>query len=138
MITGIAAQTDASKRSWTPRRGAAAKSSAPRRATSCLFAVTTGLPGASSSSTCSRGLEPAHHLGDDADRRVVADLRGVGRQHARLRVEARSLVEVAHERPHDAQPVPGRALDVVGVLGEQPVDGRADRPVAEEGDATST
>ena len=51
LITGIAAQTDASKRSCTPASEAAAKSSAPRRATSCLFAVTTGLPARSSSST---------------------------------------------------------------------------------------
>ena len=44
LITGIAAHTDASKRSWTPLSDAVAKSSAPRRATSCLFALTTGLP----------------------------------------------------------------------------------------------
>jgi hypothetical protein len=31
--------------------------------------------------------------------------------------------------------VPGRALDVVGVLDEQSVDRSADRPVAEEADA---
>ena len=51
MITGIAPQTLASKRSWTPAAEAAAKSSAPRWASSCLFAVTTGLPAARSSST---------------------------------------------------------------------------------------
>ena len=49
--TGIAAQTDASKRSWTPASEAVAKSSAPWRATSCLFAETTGLPARSSSRT---------------------------------------------------------------------------------------
>jgi hypothetical protein len=31
--------------------------------------------------------------------------------------------------------MPGRALDVVGVLDEQSVDRSADRPVAEEADA---
>ena len=51
LITGIAAQTLASKRSCTPAADAAAKSSAPRRATSCLFAETTCLPRRSSSST---------------------------------------------------------------------------------------
>jgi hypothetical protein len=55
LITGIAAQTDASKRSWAPDDDAAANSSAPRRATSCLFAVTTERPEPSSSRTC----EPA-------------------------------------------------------------------------------
>ena len=51
LITGIAAQTDASKRSCTPASAAAAKSSVLRRASSCLFAVTTGLPARSSSRT---------------------------------------------------------------------------------------
>ena len=49
--TGIAAQTEASKRSWTPPSAAAAKRSGPERATSCLFAVTTGTPRRSSSRT---------------------------------------------------------------------------------------
>ena len=51
LITGIAAQTLASKRSCTPAADAVAKSSAPRRATSCLFADTTERPERSSSST---------------------------------------------------------------------------------------
>ena len=51
LITGIAAQTLASKRSCTPAPEAAAKSSAPRRATSCLLAETTLLPRPSSSET---------------------------------------------------------------------------------------
>ena len=36
------------------------------------------------------GVEPAHHLGDEPDRRVVEDLRDVGRQDAGARVEARA------------------------------------------------
>ncbi len=44
LITGMAAQTLASKRSWTPTSEAVRKSSAPSRAISCLFAETTGLP----------------------------------------------------------------------------------------------
>ena len=51
LTTGIAAQTDASKRSCTPAADAVAKSSAPSRARSCLFADTTGLPARSSSRT---------------------------------------------------------------------------------------
>ncbi len=49
--TGIAAHTLASKRSCTPASDAAAKSSAPRWATSCLFAETTGFPDRSRSRT---------------------------------------------------------------------------------------
>ena len=51
LITGIAAQTLASKRSCTPAAEAAAKSSAPRCAISCLLAETTCLPRFSSSIT---------------------------------------------------------------------------------------
>src|SRR5438093_3057051 len=53
LITGIAAQTLASKRSCTPAARAVSNSSALRCATSCLFAVTTGLPARSRSSTYS-------------------------------------------------------------------------------------
>ena len=51
LITGIAAQTLASKRSWTPAADAAANSSPPLRATSCLLAETTERPDRSSSRT---------------------------------------------------------------------------------------
>ena len=136
LITGIAAQTLASKRSWTPASAAAAKSSAPRWATSCLFAVTTGFPAASSSSTwLACGLDAAHHLGDDADCGVVADRRGVRRQDARVGQEVALLLDVAYERADDPQPVPGCALDVLRVLDEKPVDRGADRSVAEEADS---
>src|SRR6478735_12033767 len=53
LITGIAAHTEASKRSCTPPAAAASNSSAPRRATSCLLAVTTGRPERSSPRTWS-------------------------------------------------------------------------------------
>src|SRR5262249_14240312 len=53
LITGIAAQTLASKRSWRPAPEAASKSSAPRWATSCLFAVTTCFPLRSACNTSS-------------------------------------------------------------------------------------
>ena len=51
LITGIAAHTLASNRNCTPCSDAAAKISAPRRAISCLFAETTGLPARSNCST---------------------------------------------------------------------------------------
>src|SRR5829696_7862112 len=41
-ITGTTPATAASKRSWTPPSRAAAKSSSPNCAISCLFAVTAG------------------------------------------------------------------------------------------------
>ena len=51
LITGMAAQTLASNRSWTPLRSASVNSSSPWRESSCLLAETTDLPAASSSST---------------------------------------------------------------------------------------
>ena len=51
LITGTTPATAASKRSWTPASRAAAKSSSPCWATSCLFAVTTCLPARSARST---------------------------------------------------------------------------------------
>jgi hypothetical protein len=44
------------------------------------------------------------------------------------------LSGIADERLDDAQPVTGRALDVVRGLRQETIDRRADRPVAEEGD----
>jgi hypothetical protein len=80
-------------------------------------------------------LETSHHLGHDGDLRVVPDRCRLGREHPRARLEAALLARVAHERPDDPEPVPGRALDVVGVLYEQTVDCGADRPVPEEADS---
>jgi hypothetical protein len=77
-------------------------------------------------------LDPAHHLGDDVDARVVAQRGEVVCEHALARREAAFLRRIAHERAHDGQPVPGRALDLIPALGEDPRDGRADRAVAEE------
>ena len=67
-----------------------------------------------------RRVEAAHHLGDDADRGVVADLGEVGREHALGRLELALLVGVSYERADDPEPVSGRPLDVVGALGEEP------------------
>jgi hypothetical protein len=56
-----------------------------------------------------RRLEPAHHLGDDRDLGVVANLGEVGRGRD---VTVALLRRVADERADDAQPVAGGALDV--------------------------
>ena len=52
-----------------------------------------------------RRLESAHHLRHHVDRRVVADRREIGRQHAVGGREGSLLRRVLHERAHDAQPV---------------------------------
>ena len=92
-----------------------------------------GLTGAEQLAHVAAGrLEPAHHLGDDVDARVVAQLREIVRQHPVARREASLPRRFAHERAHDRQPVPGRALDLVTALGQHPRDGRADGAVTEE------
>src|SRR5919201_797710 len=53
-MTGTTPATDASKRSWTPASRAAAKSSSPNCAISCLLAVTTWRPARRARSTYSR------------------------------------------------------------------------------------
>ena len=42
---------------------------------------------------------------------------------------------VAHERAHDPHGTAGNALDDVGALTQQPVDGRSDGAVSEQADA---
>ena len=79
-------------------------------------------------------VDAAHDLGDDGDRRVADDLLEVGREHALGGKILALAIEVAHQCAHDAQAMAGRALDVVGALRQQPVDGSADRAVAEQRD----
>ena len=67
-----------------------------------------------------RRVEPSHHLGDDGDRGVVADVGELRREHAVGGRELTLLVNVPHERADDPEPVSGRPLDVVGALGEEP------------------
>jgi len=80
-------------------------------------------------------IQPAHHLRDDANRRVVPHGGEIGRDHAVDRRERPRLVGVAHECANDPQPVAGRPLDLFGALDEQAVDRSADRAVPEECDA---
>ena len=77
-------------------------------------------------------LDPAHHLRHETDRRVVEHVANVGREHARAGVEPALARGVADERPDDPEPMARGSLDLVALLGEQAVDGSADRPVAEE------
>ena len=133
LITGIAAQTLASKRSWTPFAEAISNSSRALPRDELLVRRDDRLARAQELlDPRPRRLEPAHHLGDDGDRVVVADRGEVGRQHAVGRREGALPLRVADERAHEPEPVPGRALDVVAALVEQAVDRGADRPVAEQ------
>ena len=61
--------------------------------------------------------DAAHDLGDDPDRRVVADVGEVRGEHAVGRRRSALLGDVAHERADEPEPVPGRPLDVVGAFG---------------------
>ena len=79
-------------------------------------------------------LDPAHDLGDDGDQGIVDDRLEVGRQDAVRRRELALLLDVAHERAHDPEPVSRRALDVVAALLEEAGYGRADGAIAEERD----
>src|SRR6266508_1084136 len=79
-------------------------------------------------------LEPAHQLRDESDLRVIADRGEVRREDAAVGNVSALALRVADERAHDAQPVPGRALDVAGALGEQARDGAADVAVSQQRD----
>ncbi len=81
------------------------------------------------------GIDAAHDLGDDLDAGIVPERGEVGREHAVPCCEPTLAGDVSYERTDDAQPVPGCAFDVVGVLDEQAIDSGADRPVAEKADA---
>jgi hypothetical protein len=81
-----------------------------------------------------RRLDAAHDLGDDRDRRVVADVLEAAREQSRRRTRALAP-GIAHERAHDAHGTAGDALDDVCALAQQPVDRRADGAVSEQADA---
>ena len=135
LITGIAAHTDASKRSCTPASAAAAKSSVLRRASELLVRGHDRLPGPQQlENVIARRRQAAHHLRDDRDRLVVADHGEVRRQHAVVGLELTLLVDVTDERAHEPEPMPGRALDVLCAVGQEPRYRAADRPVPEECD----
>ena len=134
LITGIAAHTDASNRSCAPDVAAAANSSAPRRATSCLFAVTTERPEPRSSSTYEpAGSTPPITSATIAIASSAENVHRVAGQHSGGGLEPPLLLRVADERADDAQAVAGRSLDLLALLLEQAMDRGADRPVAEEG-----
>jgi hypothetical protein len=91
-----------------------------------------GLAGAEEVEDVAAGrFDAAHHLGDERDRVVLQDRPEVCGQDAVGDRVITLLVGLTDERASDAEPVPGRALDLFGAFHEQPVDGRADRAVAE-------
>ena len=131
--TGTAAQTEASKRSWTPAVGRDGEEIRALARHELLVRRDDRLARAQKLSNVAAGrVDPAHHLGDDVDARVVTERREIVGEHPLVRREAALLRRIANECAHDRQPVSGRALDLVGALGEHPRDGRADRAVAEE------
>ena len=106
LTTGIAAQTEASKRSWAPWRSAMPHSSSPWRASSCLLAETTEMPRLEQlGDVAARRIDAAHHLGDDGDARVVAQLlEALGQEAGRGRAGTRCAPRRARAR---ARPRPG-------------------------------
>ncbi len=79
-------------------------------------------------------LDAAHDLGHERDGLVLDDRGEVGRQDLGIRLVRALLRRVADERLDHAQPVAGRALDVVGVFVKESVYRRPDGPVAQKGD----
>ena len=135
LITGIAAQTE-------PRSGAARPPRLLRRRARCCAARAAACsrsppacPARRSSRTWSPvGVRPpitSATTAIEASSRISAKS-VVSTPSSRL--ELALLVGVAHERAHEPEPMPGRALDVVCAVGQQPRYRAADRPVAEEGD----
>ena len=80
------------------------------------------------------GIDAAHHLGDDGDRRIACDLLEVVGEHTTRRWVVTLLPQVAHERLHDAQSMTRGPLDVIGGVGQKPIHRRTDGAVAEQGD----
>ena len=109
LITGIAAQTEASKRSCTPPSAAAAWSSGPERATSCLFAVTTGRPGGGARARAQPvGSSPPMTSATSAIVRVACDRVEVVGQDARLGRAARARAR-GRERARGRRAAGGRS-----------------------------
>ena len=79
-------------------------------------------------------LDSAHHLGHHGDVRVVANVLERPGQDLVGGSEAPLLVGIANECLHHTQPVARGPLDVVGALGQEPVDSAADCPIPEQAD----
>ncbi len=118
-MTGTAPATAASKRSSTPAARAAAKSSSPCWAISCLLALTTGLPASSAARTYSRaGSVPP----------ISSTIRS---EAARISVE---VALAAAQDAGDLGPGADRRGDRFGALADEVVEGAADRAAAEQPD----
>ena len=123
---GLEAQLDARAGSRREELGAAARDE-------LLVRRDDGLAGPEEVEHVLAGrVEPAHHLRDDGDRRVVADRCEVRRQHAGLRREPRSLpasrtsARTTRSRCPVARSISSAAVD------EEAVDRGADGAVAEQ------
>ena len=110
-ITGTTPATAASKRSWTPASRAAAKSSSPCWAISCLLAVTTCLPAARAPQhVVARRVGAADQLDDDV--RALEDLvevaLGAAQDAGDLRAAARDGLDRVRARARSARGRPRR------------------------------
>jgi hypothetical protein len=79
-----------------------------------------------------RGLDPAHHLVHHGDGGIVAEPCEVGCQHPFRRVGVAG--GIAHQRRGHLDRLAGDALDRLGALPQQPMDGGADGAVSEQSD----
>src|SRR4029078_9069759 len=78
-----------------------------------------------------RRLHPAHELGDEPDRGGVTDVLEAIRQQSGRGSLARSR-SIAHECSHDPHGTTRDALDDVGPLAQEAIDGRSDGSVSEQ------
>jgi hypothetical protein len=81
------------------------------------------------------GLDPAEQLTHDVDLRVVDHGLGVVGEHVGRQRHVPVPRPIADRDTGHLDTDTGPALDVVGVLVEDPHDGRTDRPAAEQADA---
>ncbi len=114
LITGIAAQTEASKRTCTPPSAAAAMQLGTGARDELLVRGHDRHPLAQElEHVAARRLEPAHDLGDERDLGVAGDRAEVVGEETRFGCVLALPRWVANQRTDDAEPVADRALDVV-------------------------
>ena len=134
-ITGIAAHTQASKRSWTPavRGGGEELRAAPRDPAAC--SRPDGLARRAAGRAHSRRwLEAAHHLRDEPDRRVVAIVGEVGGQNAVVGLELPLHSGRARARATTRSRWPVARSMSSACSRSSRLTARADRPVAKKRD----
>ena len=108
LITGIAAQTLASKRSCTPCAGRGGEELGAAPGDELLVGRDDALAAAQQLEHVGAGrLDAAHHLGDDGDRGVVDDLGEVGREHTPSPPAGRVLALLLRGRARAPSPPAG-------------------------------